>query len=142
MILVLERFVSTPEATFGMLLAGRYGLFTQEPPLHLCVPSGRYPICETVEGGKTYVITNGKHEVTVASRPFEEQFLENGKTGWRKTGPSTDRHLFLGFNLGIRHSEEGKRLILHQIKGAFGRFIQRMDGEQDPEIVIRWLGEG
>lgn len=141
MTLVLERFISTPEATFGILLAGRYGLFTQEPPLHLCVPSGRYPIRKTVEGGKTYVITNGEHEVTVASRPCEEKFLENGKISWRKTGPSTDRHLFLGFNLGIRPTEEGKRLMLSQVKAAFGRFIQRMDEVQDPEIVIRWLGE-
>lgn len=124
--LVLERFISTPEATFGILLAGRFGFFTREPPIDQCVPSGRYPVRETIEGGRTYVVQNGERSVTVASRPTADPAY----------------HLFLGYNLGIRPDGEGKRLVLRQVKGAFGRFLQRMDEVENPEIVIRWLGEG
>ena len=125
MTLVLERFITTPEATFGMLLAGRFGFFTQEPPLQICVPSGQYPIRETVEGGRTYVVQNGEYSVTVASRPTADPAF----------------HLFLGYNLGIRPDGDGKQLVLRQVKGAFVRFLQRMDEVKDPQIVIRWLGE-
>ena len=126
MTLVLERFISTPEATFGMLLAGRYGFFTQEPPMQICVPSGRYPVQETVEGGRTYLVQNGQYSFTVASRATADPAF----------------HLFLGFNLGIRPDGQGKQLVLREVKGAFNRFLQRMDEVERPEIVIRWLGEG
>lgn len=125
MILVLERFITTPEATFGILLAGRYGFFTREPPIDECIPSGRYPMRETIEGGKTYVVDHGEHSVTIASRPTVH--------------PA--HHLFLGYNLGMNGNGDGKQFVLRQVKGAFGRFLQRMDEVQDPEIVIRWLGE-
>ena len=120
-----ERFISTPEATFGILLAGRYGFFTQEPPLHLCVASGRYPVHETIEGGRTYAVADGQRSITIASRPTAD----------------TLHHLFLGFSLGMSGNGDGKQLVLRQVKGAFGRFLQRMDEVKDPEIVIRWLGE-
>lgn len=118
--LVLERFLTTPDATFGILLAGRFGFFTQEPAD--CLPSGRYPVCQTVEGGKTYVVGES---LTIASRPTAD--------------PLT--HLFLGFDLGIMANGDGKRMFVRDVRGAFGRFLQRMDGVETSEVVIRWLGE-
>lgn len=123
MILVLDRFLSTPQATFGILLAGRFGFFTQEPAR--CLPSGLYPIRETVEGGKTYVVGDGDQSLTVASRPTAD--------------PLT--HMFLGFDLGIMGNGNGKQLFVRDVRGAFGRFLQRMAEVEKTEITIRWLGE-
>lgn len=117
--LVLDRIASTPEGTFGILLAGRFGFFTREPTD--CLPSGLYPVNRTVEGRTTYTVGN----LTVASHP--------------KADPAD--HLFLGFDLGIMGNGDGKKLFVRDVRGAYQRFLQRMEGVETSEIAIRWLGE-
>ena len=129
MTLVLERFITTPEATFGMLLAGKDGFFTQEPPMHLCIPSGSYPMRRITENGTTYIMENGDRTLTVAT--------------YLKADPAT--HLFVGKALGIVPHGKGnistKQLVVTDRADQIGRFARRMQEIQDPEIVIRWLGE-
>lgn len=123
MSLVLDRFLTTPQGNFGLLLAGRFGFFTQEPAD--CLPPGVYPVRQTVEGRRTYVVGEGEQSLVVAGHP--------------KADPLT--HLFLGFDLGIMSNGNGKQLFVRDVSGAYGRFLQRMEGVETSEIVIRWLGE-
>ncbi len=124
--LVLERFISTPEATFGMLLVGSHPFFTQEPPLDLCIPSGSYPMRRITENGITYIIKNGSRAVTVAT--------------YLKADPAT--HLFLGRNLSIVHQNDDpmEMAVTEKVKNI-ERFARLMRKMKNPEIVIRWLGE-
>lgn len=128
--LVLERFISTPEATFGMLLVGRDGFFTQEPPMALCVPSGTYPMRRITENGTTYIMENGTRTLTVAT--------------YLKADPST--HVFIGNALCLVPQEADnasvKQLVVTDKPKMVERFARRMQEIEDPEIIIRWLGEG
>ncbi len=124
--LVLERFISTPEATFGMLLVGIHPFFTQEPPMHLCLPSGGYPMRRITENGITYIMKNGSRAVTVAT--------------YLKADPAT--HLFVGRHLSIVHqNDDPMEMVVTDKVICIGRFARWMQKMENPEITIRWLGE-
>ena len=111
-----------------MLLLGCHTFFTQEPPLHLCIPSGAYPMCPITENGSTYIMKNGERTLTVAT--------------YLKADP-TD-HLFLGKTLGLvqQDGESPRRLVVVDKPRSIERFALWIREVENPEIVIRWLGEG
>lgn len=116
--------ITTPEAMFGLLTAGRFTFFVQGPPLSQSVPSGMYPLRPAV-GGKTFVVDAAAHSISITSSP----------------PPITATRMFLGRRLGIRPNGEGNQFELRRTEGTFERFLQRVSRMKNPEVIIRWFGE-
>ena len=78
-----------------------------------------------MEGWKGNVVGDAEQGLTVASRETAESLTRR----------------FLGFDLGSMGNGNGKQLFVRDVRGAFGRFLQRMAEVEKTEITIRWLGE-